>query len=166
MEIGVRRLHNSYRVAGSTDESGLVRARLDRIAAADLPREFETALAAALRDDPTVYVVRRVQPTTWLADTTAGDARVARRWGQSMARAVLAVLAAGRPEDVACFADETAYVDRLHTHEQDLEDALHLFEIGRRQWARVLRRLPDEVFLREGTHNRRGRVTLGDMVAD
>jgi hypothetical protein len=110
MEIGVRRLHNSYRVAGSPDESGLVRARLDRIAAADLPREFEAALAAAMRDDPTVYVVRRVQPTTWLADTTAGDVRVARRWGQSMARAVLAVLAAGRPEDVVCFADETAYV--------------------------------------------------------
>jgi uncharacterized damage-inducible protein DinB len=63
------------------------------------------------------------------------------------------------------YADETAYVERLHTHEQELEDALVLFEVGRRQWARVLRRLPDEVFLRAGTHNRRGRVTLGDMVA-
>ena len=63
------------------------------------------------------------------------------------------------------YADETAYVERLHTHEQDLEDALQLFEVGRRQWARVLRRLPDEAFLREGTHNRRGKVTLGDMVA-
>ena len=63
------------------------------------------------------------------------------------------------------YADESAYVDRLYTHEQDLEDALVLFEIGRRQWARVLRRLPDEAFLREGTHNRKGKVTLGDMVA-
>ena len=63
------------------------------------------------------------------------------------------------------YADETAYVERLHTHEQDLEDALLLFEVGRRQWARVLRRLPDEAFLRAGTHNRRGKVTLGDMVA-
>src|SRR5262245_46679557 len=63
------------------------------------------------------------------------------------------------------YADETAYVQRLHTHEQDLEDALVLFEVGRRQWARVLRRLPDEAFHREGTHNRRGKVTLGDMVA-
>src|SRR3954451_11533937 len=45
------------------------------------------------------------------------------------------------------YADETAYVERLHPHEQDLEDALLLFEAGRRQWARVLRRLPDETFL-------------------
>jgi uncharacterized damage-inducible protein DinB len=63
------------------------------------------------------------------------------------------------------YADETAYVERLHTHEQDLEDALVLFEVGRRQWARVLRRLPDQAFLREGIHNRRGKTTLGDMVA-
>jgi uncharacterized damage-inducible protein DinB len=63
------------------------------------------------------------------------------------------------------YADETAYVERLHTHEQELEDALVLFEVGRRQWARVLRRLPDEAFLREGTHNRHGKVTLGDLVA-
>jgi uncharacterized damage-inducible protein DinB len=64
------------------------------------------------------------------------------------------------------YADETAYINRLHTHEQDLEDALTLFEVGRRQWARVLRRLPDEAFLRKGIHNRRGAVTLGAMVED
>src|SRR3954470_14653951 len=64
------------------------------------------------------------------------------------------------------YADETAYVERLHTHEQDLEDALVLFEVGRRQWARVLRLLSDEAFLRAGTHNRRGKVTLGEFVAD
>src|SRR5271165_5273561 len=46
------------------------------------------------------------------------------------------------------YADETAYVERLHSHDQDLEDALVLFEAGRRQWARVLRRLPGEAFLR------------------
>jgi hypothetical protein len=63
------------------------------------------------------------------------------------------------------YADETAYVERLHPHEQALDDALLLFEVGRRQWARVLRRLPDEVFLRRGTHNRGGAVTLGGMVA-
>src|SRR5947209_6187147 len=64
------------------------------------------------------------------------------------------------------YADETAYVDRLYTHQQSLEDALVLLETGRRQWARVLRLLPDEAFERHGTHNRRGRVTVGDMVAD
>jgi hypothetical protein len=64
------------------------------------------------------------------------------------------------------YADETAYVTRLHPHEQELEDALLLFEVGRRQWARVLRLLPDEAFLRRGTHNRRGELTLGGLVAD
>src|SRR5690348_9799353 len=63
------------------------------------------------------------------------------------------------------YADETAYVGRLHPHEQDLEDALTLFGVGRRQFARVLRLLPDEAFERKGTHNRRGEVTLGAMVA-
>jgi hypothetical protein len=64
------------------------------------------------------------------------------------------------------YADETAYVDRLFTHEQSLEDALTLIEVGRRQFARVLRHLPDEALRRHGTHNRRGRVTVGDMVED
>src|SRR4029077_9326709 len=54
------------------------------------------------------------------------------------------------------YADETAYVCRLASHEQSLEDALPLFEVGRRQFARVLRALPDEAFDRRGMHNRRG----------
>jgi uncharacterized damage-inducible protein DinB len=64
------------------------------------------------------------------------------------------------------YADESAYVDRLYTHDQSLEDALTCFDVGRRQFGRVLRKLPDEAFERQGTHNRRGRVTVGDMVKD
>ncbi|MCI0701061.1 MAG: DinB family protein [Planctomycetia bacterium] len=62
------------------------------------------------------------------------------------------------------YADETAYVDRLFTHDQELEDALVLMEVGRRQWARVLRLLPDEAFTRTGQHNRSGTVTLARVV--
>ncbi len=62
------------------------------------------------------------------------------------------------------YADETAYVQRLFPHDQDLEDALTLLEAGRRQWARVLRRLPPEAFGRAGNHNRAGRVTVGHYV--
>jgi len=62
------------------------------------------------------------------------------------------------------YADETAYVDRLLPEEQSLEDALALFDVGRRQWSRVLRRLPDDAFSRQGTHNRAGIVTVGGMV--
>ena len=49
------------------------------------------------------------------------------------------------------YADETAYVERLCTHDQSLEDAVTLFEVGRRQFARVLRKLPDDAFERAGT---------------
>ena len=62
------------------------------------------------------------------------------------------------------YADETAYVDKLCTHDQSLEDALILFEVGRRQFARILRQLPEEAFERTGNHNRRGTVKVGDMV--
>jgi hypothetical protein len=62
------------------------------------------------------------------------------------------------------YADETAYVELLFPGEQSLEDALTLFEVGRRQWSRVLRRLPDQAFSRQGTHNRAGIVTLGGLV--
>lgn len=62
------------------------------------------------------------------------------------------------------YADESEYVRRLRTHDQDLEDALILLEVGRRQFARVLRKLPPEAFARTGNHNRRGTVTVGGMV--
>jgi DinB superfamily len=41
-----------------------------------------------------------------------------------------------------------------------------MFEVGRRQFARVLRKLPDESFERRGTHNRRGPLTVGGMVKE
>ena len=62
------------------------------------------------------------------------------------------------------YADETAYVERLFSHEQSLEDALTLIEVGRRQFARVLRKLPAEAFQRCGTHNRRGPMSVAEMV--
>lgn len=63
------------------------------------------------------------------------------------------------------YADETAYVNKLCTHDQDLEDALTLLEVGRRQFARVLRKLPAAAFARTGHHNRGGTKTVGGMVA-
>jgi hypothetical protein len=62
------------------------------------------------------------------------------------------------------YADETAYVERLLPQDQSLEDALTIFEVGRRQWSRVLRRLPDAAFTRQGIHNRTGLVNLGGLV--
>jgi uncharacterized damage-inducible protein DinB len=64
------------------------------------------------------------------------------------------------------YADETAYNERLAPHEQSLEDAITLLEVGRRQFARVLKTLPHEAFERRGMHNRRGAVTVGESVKD
>jgi uncharacterized damage-inducible protein DinB len=61
-------------------------------------------------------------------------------------------------------ADENVYAERLFMHDQDLEDALTLLEVGRRQFARVLRKLPPEAFIRTGTHNKSGTKTVAGMV--
>jgi hypothetical protein len=62
------------------------------------------------------------------------------------------------------YADESAYVRELCCERQSIEDAALILEVGRRQFARVLRALPESSFARAGTHNKRGRVTLGEMV--
>ncbi len=62
------------------------------------------------------------------------------------------------------YAHESAYVARLHCDQQSIEDAVELFRIGRRQFARVLRLLPDESFERTGTHSIVGVVSLADLI--
>ncbi len=62
------------------------------------------------------------------------------------------------------YAHESAYVDRLHCDHQSIEDAVELFRIGRRQFAKVLRLLPDESFERAGTHSIVGVVSLADLI--
>lgn len=64
------------------------------------------------------------------------------------------------------WADETAYAEKLFNDDQSIEDALLIFEAGRRQFARVLRRLADDAFERVGIHNKKGPVSLGQLVAD
>jgi uncharacterized damage-inducible protein DinB len=64
------------------------------------------------------------------------------------------------------YADEQAYTEKLFCDEQSIDDAVLLFDVGRRQWARVLRKLPDEAFDRVGTHNRRGQLSLEHFVTD
>lgn len=62
-------------------------------------------------------------------------------------------------------ADEQAYVVRLHCDAQDLNDAVLLFEVNRRQFARALRELDDAQFERAGTHNGElGRITLAGLI--
>jgi hypothetical protein len=60
--------------------------------------------------------------------------------------------------------DENLWIEHHAPHEQSLDDALTLFEAGRRQMARILRRLPEAAFSRTGQHSERGPLTLENLV--
>jgi hypothetical protein len=60
--------------------------------------------------------------------------------------------------------DETKFVKNLFYNEQSVEDAVTIFELNRRNFSRVLKKLPDSAFDRVGTHNERGPVTLAAML--
>ena len=57
--------------------------------------------------------------------------------------------------------DENKFVANLFYDEQPAEDAVAMIGLARRTFARVLRKLPPAAFDRAGTHNERGRVTVG-----
>jgi hypothetical protein len=61
--------------------------------------------------------------------------------------------------------DETKFVKNLFHDEQSVEDAVTIFELNRRNLARVLRKLPDAAFDRTGNHTERGPVKLADILA-
>lgn len=61
--------------------------------------------------------------------------------------------------------DETRFTENLFYDEQSVEDAVTIFELNRRNFARVLKKLPDSAFERTGTHNERGVLTLAALLA-
>jgi len=60
--------------------------------------------------------------------------------------------------------DENQFVQRLHCDAQSLDDAVTLFEVGRRQFARVLKKLPPEAYQRQGKHSEAGPLTLQQLL--
>lgn len=61
--------------------------------------------------------------------------------------------------------DETRFAKNLFYADQSIEDAVNLFELNRRQMARVLLKLPEQAFNRVGMHNERGPLKLSDLLA-
>ena len=61
--------------------------------------------------------------------------------------------------------DEKAFSQKLHYDKQDPFIAAEIFRQNRTLMAVILRHVPDSAFTRFGTHNERGKMTLGDMVA-
>lgn len=57
--------------------------------------------------------------------------------------------------------DENKFVANLMYDEQPADDAVAMVELIRKTFAKVLRKLPPAAFDRTGTHNERGRLTVG-----
>jgi len=68
------------------------------------------------------------------------------------------------PEPGLLNMDETAWVERLHSQEMPVEEAVNLFVANRHWMTRVLRGCAEEDFARAGHHSVRGRVTLAELV--
>jgi hypothetical protein len=60
--------------------------------------------------------------------------------------------------------NESLFTASLFYHDRDLDFELNLLDALRAQLAAVLRRLPDSAWSRDGVHNERGLLTLGDYL--
>jgi hypothetical protein len=61
--------------------------------------------------------------------------------------------------------NETRFAERLFYEQQSVQDAITIIDLVRRQFARVLRRLPPAAFQRSGVHNEVGKVTLQEQLS-
>ncbi len=61
--------------------------------------------------------------------------------------------------------DESAFAANLFYSAMDAAAAADIFHKNRLLTAEILRRLPDAAFIRWGTHNQRGRITLEELLA-
>lgn len=62
--------------------------------------------------------------------------------------------------------DENKFAQNLFVNDQSAEDAITIVDLNRRNFARVLRKLPASAWDRIGTHNERGKRVLGQMLND
>jgi len=60
--------------------------------------------------------------------------------------------------------DESKFAANLFYELQDVQRAVRMFDLNRRQFAKVLRKLPDLAFSRTAQHNERGEITLEQSV--
>lgn len=61
--------------------------------------------------------------------------------------------------------DENLFTKNLMPDEQSPDDAVKILDLSFKNFARVLRKLPDATFERTGTHNERGVIKLSEYIA-
>jgi hypothetical protein len=116
----VGQLRCRYHVVGPQDSAPPASARLDRLARTRLPAALADPLDNYLRDDPTVYVLRRAESRVLLSGGET-DVHMARAWAASIAGAVLNAIADNAHDgtDIVRFNDDAEYIgsfvaDLLH----------------------------------------------------
>ena len=60
--------------------------------------------------------------------------------------------------------DESKFAANLFYDKQDPDRAIQLFDLNRKQFTKVLRKLHDATFTRTGQHNERGPITLAQCI--
>jgi hypothetical protein len=60
--------------------------------------------------------------------------------------------------------DETKFIQHLFPDDQSAEDAVKIFDLNRKLFAKVLRKVPAAAWDRVGMHNERGPTTLGKQL--
>jgi len=108
----VAHLHSRYRVFGARGEGArALTARLEAIKRERLAATFSDSLEAALGGEETVYVLRRVRARVGLTlGETTTDTRVANRWGEQLAGAVVRALTSEDGTNLVRFDSQADYV--------------------------------------------------------
>ena len=60
--------------------------------------------------------------------------------------------------------DESDFAANLLCEEQSADDAVTIFDLNRRQFGRILRRLADSALDRKGIHSERGEINVRDSI--
>jgi hypothetical protein len=60
--------------------------------------------------------------------------------------------------------DENLFIQNLMPEEQSAEEAVTILDLSFKNFARVLRKLPNAAFDRPGNHNERGKTTAGEYI--
>ncbi len=109
MDGHIGRLHCRYKVIGPPGSIHLAE-RLDRVVRRQLAASLEQALDQGLGDDPTVYVLRRIDARLSLnVERGQADDLLARRWSEGLAGAVVRGIASG----IACDSGDGANLVRF-----------------------------------------------------
>jgi hypothetical protein len=122
----------------------------------DGPKKLREAVAGMTREQ----ALARPVPGKW--STLEAVAHLA-DFDPIMADRMKRIIAEENPTLIG--ADENKFADALKYQDRDLEEELKIIETTRSQLARILRKLPESVLQRKGTHNERGPRTLEEILS-